>query len=78
MAYIFSCTSKDIQTHLCPRYAEELADPFTSKEEMIDYLSSIYEDPFKVQNVRLDYKVLNIKTIETFLTFQTCFLYLAG
>ena len=48
---------------------EELADPFTSKEEMINYLSSIYEDPFKVQNARLNYKVLNIKTTETFLTF---------
>ena len=36
---------------------------------MINYLSSIYKDPFKVQNARLDYKGLNIKTIETFLAF---------
>ena len=69
MAYIFGCTSRDAQTHLRPRYIEELADPFTSKEKIIDYLSSIYKDPFKVQNARLDYKVLNIKIIETFLTF---------
>ena len=48
---------------------EELVDPFTSKEEMINYLSSVYKDPFKVQNSHLDYKVLNIKTIEIFLTF---------
>jgi len=52
--------------HLC--YIEESADPFTSKEETIDYLSFIYEDPFKVQNARLNYKVLNIKTVKTFLT----------
>ena len=69
MAYIFGRTGGDTQTHLRPRYAEELADPFTSKEEIINHLSSIYEDPFKVQNACLDYKLLNIKTIETFLTF---------
>ena len=48
MAYIFGYTSKDAQTHLRPRYIEELAEPFTSKEEIIIYLSSIYKDPFKV------------------------------
>src|SRR6266576_1799215 len=64
--------------HLRLRYIEESADPFTSKEEIINYLSSIYKDPFKVQNARLDYKVLNIKTTETFSTFQTRFLHLAS
>jgi hypothetical protein len=78
MAYVFGRTGRDAQTHLRPRYAEELAEPFTSEEEMIDYLSSIYKDPFKVQNACLDYKVLNMKTTETFSTFQTRFLYLAG
>ena len=48
MAYVFGRTSRDIQTYLRPRYAEELVDPFTSKEEIINYLSSIYKDPFKV------------------------------
>ena len=78
MAYIFGCTNKDTQIYLCPRYIEELTDPFTSKEEIIDYLSSIYKDPFKVQNARLNYKVLNMKTTETFSTFQTRFLHLAS
>ena len=48
MAYIFSYTRGDAQIYLRPRYAEELAEPFTSKEEIIVYLSSIYKDPFKV------------------------------
>ena len=69
MAYVFGRTSGDTQTHLCLHYIEESADPFTSKEEIINHLSSIYKDPFKVQNARLNYKVLNIKTMETFLTF---------
>jgi hypothetical protein len=78
MAYVFGRTGGDAQTHLRPRYAQDSADPFLSEEEMIDHLSSIYEDPFKVQNARLDYKGLNMKTIETFSAFQTRFLHLAG
>ena len=48
MAYVFSYTNKDTQTHLRPWYVEESAEPFTSKEEIINYLSFIYKDPFKV------------------------------
>ena len=78
MAYVFGRTGGDAQTHLRPRYTEDSADPFVSEEEMIDHLSSIYEDPFKVQNARLGYKSLNMKTTETFSAFQTRFLHLAG
>ena len=48
MAYVFSRTGGDTQTHLRPRYAQDLAEPFLSKEEIINYLSSIYKDPFRV------------------------------
>src|SRR6266705_1069696 len=78
MAYVFSRTSGDAQTYLHPQYAQDLADPFISEEEIINYLSSIFEDPFKVQNTCLNYKALNIKTTKTFSTFHTHFLYLAS
>ena len=55
--------------HLHLQYTQDLADPFLSKEEIINHLSSIYKDPFKIQNAYLNYKALNIKTIETFLAF---------
>jgi hypothetical protein len=45
---------------------------------MINHLASIYEDPFKVQNARLDYKGLLMKATEKFTDFQTKFLQLAG
>jgi len=48
MAYIFGCTSGDIQTHLCLQYAVDLVDPFILEKKIINYLSSIYKDPFKV------------------------------
>ena len=66
MAYVFGCTGGDTQTHLYPQYAANSADPFVLEEKIIDHLSSIYEDPFKVQNTRLNYKSLNMKTMETF------------
>ena len=69
MAYVFGRTGGDIQTHLRPRYTQDLADPFLSGEEIINHLSFIYKDPFKTQNARLNYKALNIKIIETFLAF---------
>ena len=48
MAYVFGRTGGDAQMYLRLWYMEELAKPFTSKEEIINYLSSIYKDPFKV------------------------------
>jgi len=48
MAYVFGRTGGDVQTHLRPRYAQDLTDPFLSKEEIVNYLSSIYKDPFKI------------------------------
>ena len=48
MAYIFGCTNRDTQAHLCLQYMADSADPFVLKEEMIDHLSFIYKDPFKV------------------------------
>jgi hypothetical protein len=78
MAYVFGQTSRDAQTHLRPRYAEESANSFGSDDEMVAHLASIYEDPYKVQNARLDYRSLMMKASETYTEFQTRFLHLAG
>ena len=48
MAYVFSRTGRDTQIYLRPRYTKDLVNPFTSKEEIINYLSFIYKDPFKI------------------------------
>jgi len=69
MAYIFGRTNGDAQIYLRPQYAKDLIDLFIFKKELINYLSSIYKDPFKVQNAYLNYKGLNIKIKETFLAF---------
>ena len=78
MAYVFGCTGGDAQTHLRLRYTEDFANPFISKEKIMEHLSFIYKNPFKIQNARLGYKSLNMKTTETFSAFQTRFLHLAG
>ena len=78
MAYIFGRTRGDAQTYLQARYAEDAADSFESDNAMIAHLASIYEDPYRTQNARLDYKSLMMKPAETFTSFQTRFLHLAG
>src|SRR5277367_4183894 len=45
---------------------------------MINHLASIYEDPHRIQNARLDYRSLMMKPTETFADFYTRFLHLAG
>ena len=69
MAYIFGRTGGDTQMHLRPWYTEDFADPFVSEEEMMEHLSFIFEDPFKIQNACLSYKSLNMKIMETFSAF---------
>src|SRR5436190_20002147 len=78
MAYVFSQTGGDAQGHLRPRYDEDSEDLFLTDQEMISHLTSIYEDPHKVQNARIDYKSLFMKPSETFVDFHTHFLHLAG
>jgi hypothetical protein len=78
MTYVFSRTGGDAQGHLQPRYDEDSEDPFLTDQEMIVSLASIYEDPHKVQNARLEYKSLNMRPSETFADFNTRFLHLAG
>jgi hypothetical protein len=77
MTYVFSRTGGDAQKHLQPRYDEESKDPFLSDKEMIQHLTSIYEDPHRVQNARLEYRGLMMKPTETFADFHTRFLHLA-
>jgi len=83
MAYVFSRTGggplgRGAQDHLRARYEEDSEDPFKTDHEMIDHLASIYEDPHKVQNARLEYRSLVMRTTETFADFHTRFLHLAG
>ena len=68
MAYVFGCTSGDTQMHLHPQYTADSTDSFVS-EKKINHLSFIYEDSFKIQNARLNYKSLNMKTTKTFSAF---------
>ena len=78
MAYVFSRTGGDAQKHLLPRYADDSRETFLSEQEMFEHLSSIYEDPFKSANARLEYRSLMMKASETFAEFYTRFLHLSG
>jgi hypothetical protein len=77
--YVFSRTGGDAQRHLFPRFdAENSDDAFSTAKEMLDHLAAVYEDPYKVQNARVEYKSLMMKPTEQFMDFHTRFLHLAG
>jgi hypothetical protein len=78
MYYVLNRTTGDAQVHLLPRYEDEAEDPFESAKEMIAYLATIFEDPFKVQNARYDYRKWQMKPAHTFSDFYTKFLHVAG
>ncbi len=45
---------------------------------MIQHLADIYEDPFRVQNGRREYRKLNMRSAKRFTDFYTRFLHLAS
>ena len=56
MAFLFRLTTNDTQKHLEPRYQTGRANQFETAQEMLDYLASIYVNPFKVRNTKHDYR----------------------
>jgi Zinc knuckle len=78
MVYLFNRTTGDAQAHLQPRFGDDVEDPFQNAKEMIQHLSTIYQDPYKVQNKRQEYRRLTMKPSQTFTDFYTNFLHLAG
>jgi hypothetical protein len=78
MEYMFSRTLGDAQRHLLPRFDEESPMRFVSFQEMLQHLASIYVNPNKVRDAQYKYRQLRMETGQTFATFQTTFLHLAG
>lgn len=78
MEYLFSRTLGDAQKHLLPRFDEDSPIRFVSFREMLRHLASIYVNPNKVRDAQYEYRQLRMETGQTFATFQTKFLHLAG
>jgi hypothetical protein len=78
MEYVFSRTLGDAQRHLLPRFDEDSPIHFVSFREMLQHLASIYINPNKVRDAQYEYRRLRMDTGQTFATFQTKFLHLAG
>ena len=76
--YLFSRTLGNAQKHLLPRFDEDSPTRFTSVKEMLSHLASIYVNPNKVRDAQFEYHRLRMETGQTFSTFQTTFLHLAG
>ena len=80
MSYLFNCTKGDAQKHLYPRYTRDKRNqnPFTSYEDMLDTLDSIYLNAFEERDSRNAYRELKMTNRQSFQDFQTQFLHLAN
>jgi len=78
MEYVFSRTLGDAQKHLLPRFDENSPMRFVSSREILQHLASIYVNPNKVRDAQYEYRQLRMEPGQTFATFQTKFLHLAG
>src|SRR6266487_6391733 len=58
IVYVFSRTSGDAQKHLNPRIGDNAVDWFRTATKIIDHLSGIYKDLFRVQNACREYRRL--------------------
>jgi hypothetical protein len=80
MSYIFNRTEGEANDHLFPRYTRDPdnTDPFTSYEEMLATLDTIYKNPFLVRDSRNQYKELKMGVGQSFHDFRTRFIHLAN
>ena len=62
MIYLFGRTTGDTQRALQTQYGT-IKNPFQTSKDIIDHLSNIYLDSYKVENARQDYRRLNMKPI---------------
>jgi hypothetical protein len=77
IVFLFGRTAGDVQAHLQPRYNDN-EGCFLTAQDMIDHLASIYVDPHKTSNARLEFRKLNMRPANAFSEFYTKFLHLAG
>ena len=76
MAYVFAQTKGDAQKHLFACYRLWADHPFTSSQQMFDYLASIYINPHWIHDAEVKYNKLCIKYYNSFHDFKTQFLHL--
>src|SRR5438067_43499 len=77
MAYVFARTKGDARKHLFARYGPRADHPFTSSQQMFDYLAGIYSSPHRTRDVEVKYNKLRMKYSDSFHDFKTQFLRLA-
>ena len=78
MAYVESRTVGKAAAHLALRILDNADDQFTTTNEILYHLKTVYYDPNKLQNAKYEFKRLIMKRNDRFYTFLTKFVYLAG
>ena len=78
MAYVENRVGGKAAKHLRPRLRVDAVNPYTTTEEMLKHLETIFRDPNKEANAKRDFRKLNMRATDKFQDFLTSFLHLAG
>jgi hypothetical protein len=76
MIYVASRTTGDAERYLAPRMRANAADPFTTAQQMFDYLEKIYGNPNRAMKAAEDFHHLTMKSGQPFHEFLSRFMYL--
>jgi FtsZ-binding cell division protein ZapB len=78
IAYVENRVGGKAAKHLRPRLRVDTVNPYTTAEEMLKHLETIFRDPNKEANAKRDFRKLNMRATDNFQDFLTSFLHLAG
>ena len=78
IAYVQLRTDGEANDHIEPRLEKDAVDLYTTYEEVLEHLQSIYKDPNRLFNAKNDFRKLFMKPSQAFHDFHTHFLHLSG
>ena len=78
IAYVENRVGGKAAKHLRPRLRASAVNPYTTAEEMLKHLETIFQDANKEANAKREFRKLNMRATDKFQDFLTDFLHLAG
>jgi hypothetical protein len=78
IAYVENRVGGKAAKHLRPRLRASAINPYTTAEEMLKHLETIFQDANREANAKREFRKLNMRATDKFQDFLTNFLHLAG
>ena len=78
LAYVKGLIRGEAAKRISPRLRHNTIDPYTTIQDLYNYLTTLFENPNRIFTAKNEFKKLYIKTADSFYEFYTKFLLLAS